>query len=553
MRDPAARRLARESRASLIVLAALAVAFTALVLAQAALLGGVLARAFDGAALAELGAPLAALGAVLAARAAVSAGFGFAGRAGALRAMSRLRRRLTERLLAERPAGARSGELATAAVQGVDALEAWYAGYLPQVLLSALLPPAILAFLVLRDPAAAAVLAVTVPVLIAFMILVGLAAQARSRARWQALSVLGAHFADVVRGLATLRAHGRDAAQADTMDAVSDRYRHETMGTLRVAFLSAFVLELAAMLGTALVAATVGLQLAGGHLALREGLVVLLLAPELYAPLRAVGQQFHASADGLASAERILAVLDEPVRVQRASPGLPAPDPARAAIHLRGVSFAYETPVLRELSLTLRPGETVALAGVSGVGKSTLAAILLRLADQDAGRVSCGGEDLRDVDVDAWRARIAWVPQRPAIVAGTVAENIALGAPEASPAAIAEAARRACADAFVRELPAGYDTPIGEAGRPLSAGEAQRIALARAFLRDAPLVILDEPTAHLDAATAAEVEAAVIELCRGRTALVIAHDESLAARADRVVELRDGRAVERPRRLRVAA
>jgi ATP-binding cassette, subfamily C, bacterial CydD len=544
MRDPVARRLARESRGSLLGLGALAVAFAGLVLAQAALLGGVLARGFDGAALAELGAPMAALAAVLAARAAVSAGFGFAGRAGALRAMSRLRLRLTERLLTERPADARSGELATAAVQGVDALEAWYAGYLPQVLLAALLPPAILAYVLLRDPAAAAVLAITVPVLIAFMILVGLAAQARSRARWRALSILGAHFADVVRGLATLRAHGRDEAQADTMDTVADRYRHETMGTLRVAFLSAFVLELAAMLGTALVAATVGLQLAVGHLELRDGLVVLLLAPELYAPLRAVGQQFHASADGLASAERILAVIGEPTRVRRAADGLPSPDPRREAIRLRAVSFAYEAPVLRELSLALEPGETVALVGTSGAGKSTLAAILLRLADQDAGRVSCGGYDLRDIDADAWRARIAWVPQRAAIIAGTVAENIALGAPDAAPAAIEMAARHARADAFVRELPDGYATRIGEGGRPLSAGEAQRIALARAFLRDGGLVILDEPTAHLDAATAAEIETAVTELCDGRTALVITHSPSLAARADRVVELREGRAVE---------
>ncbi len=531
------RRLLRESHA-LVAVAPLAVLTTALVLAQAVLLADVLARGFTGDT--AVGGALLALAGVFALRAAAQSGFALAGRLGALSVMSDLRRRLAARLLAGGGAGERSGELTTAAVQGVDSLESWFATYLPQVLLSALIPPTILVYLLTRDVAAALVLAVTVPVLIVFMILIGLAAKARTRARWRALAVLGAHFADVVRGLPTLRAHVRERAQQATMDRVSDRYRRETLGTLRIAFLSAFVLELAAMLGTALVAATVGLQLVAGSLVLRDGLIVLLLAPELYAPLRAVGQQFHASADGLAAAERIYAVLDTAPEVHLGA--LPAPDPAHETIRLRHVTFGYAArgePALRDVSLTLHPGETVALIGGSGTGKSTLAALLLRFADPAEGTITCGATDLREVDLDAWRARIAWVPQRPAIVTGSVAENIRLGAPGASDACVRDAARRARADAFIRALPGGYETVIGDGGRPLSAGEAQRVALARAFVRDAPLVILDEPTAHLDAATAADVEDAVFELCRDRTALLIAHRPQLAGRADRVVSVGD--------------
>jgi thiol reductant ABC exporter CydD subunit len=540
-RDPVARRLLRDSRPAaraLGITGALAALTAALVIAQAVLLAGLLADGFAGHGLAT--GALVGLAAVFAARALVTAGFSLAGRLGALAVMGGLRQRLAARLL-DGAGEARSGELTTASVQGVDALEAWFTGYLPQVLLSALVPPAILVFLLTRDAAAALVLAVTVPVLIAFMILIGLTARARTRARWRALAALGAHFADVVRGLPTLRAHVRERAQTRTMDAVADRYRRETLGTLRIAFLSAFVLELAAMLGTALVAATVGLQLVAGALVLRDGLIVLLLAPELYAPLRAVGQQFHASEDGLAAAERIYEVLDGPAGARGGT--RPAPDPARHTVRLRRVRFGYPgrgEPVLRDVSLTLHPGETVAVTGVSGAGKSTLAALLLRFADPAEGTLTCGADDLRDVDTEAWRARIAWVPQRPAIVAGTVADNIRLGAPDAGEAHVRLAAVRARAHAFVAALPEGYETRIGEGGRPLSAGEAQRIALARAFLRDAPLVVLDEPTAHLDPATAADIEDAVLDLCRDRTALLIAHRPQLAARADRVVELRDG-------------
>ncbi len=560
---PIDRRLRRESRAARVHLwlaAGLGVAMAATVVAQAALLAHVIASsAVHHTALARLSDSLVALAAVVVARALLAGAFEASGRIGATRVMSDLRGRLAEQLLVRSPISRiedRTGELAAAAVQGVDALEAYFAGYLPQLVLAAAVPVAILLWVAPVDAIAAGVLALTIPLLIVFMILVGSGARARAHSRWQALALLSGHFLDVVRGLATLRAFRREAAQAQTIERVSERYRVETMGTLRVAFLSALVLELCAMIGTALVAVTIGLQLDGGHLGLQAGLTVLLLAPELYGPLRAVGQQFHASADGMAAAERIFAVLDAPPALAvapalavtpadaaRASAGR-VPDPACEPLRFEGVSFAYPdrpAPVLSELELALEPGRTTALVGPSGVGKSTVAALALRLADPTAGRVSCGGRDLREIAPEAWRERVAWVPQRARLFAGTIAQNIALAVPGATRERILAAAHAAGLEELLDQLPDGLQTRVGEGSRGLSAGQAQRVGLARAFLRDAPLVVLDEPTAHLDTDTAAAVGAAIARLAEGRTTLLIAHDARLAARAEHVVKLDGGR------------
>ena len=523
----------------------------AAVVAQAALLAHVIAgAAVHHTALSGLAGSLAALAGVIGVRALLAGGFEVSGRIGATRVMSELRGRLAEQLLVRSPVareGERTGELAAAAVQGVDSLEAYFAGYLPQLVLAAAVPAAVLVWVVPVDPVAGAVLGLTIPLLIVFMVLVGKGAQARARSRWQALALLSGHFLDVVRGLETLRAYRREAAQAETIERVGDRYRVETMGTLRIAFLSALVLELCAMIGTALVAATVGIQLDGGHLTLQAGLTVLLLAPELYGPLRAVGQQFHASTDGMAAAERILAVIDEPAALAPSSQCPHAvPDPAREALRFEAVSFAYASrggSVLCDLELVLEPGLATALVGPSGAGKSTVAALAMRLVDPSAGAVSCGGVDLRELDLDAWRARIAWVPQRTRLFAGTIAENIALADPCAPRSRVLAAARAAGLDDLLAALVRGLDTPVGDGGRGLSAGEAQRVGLARAFLREASLVILDEPTAHLDAVTAVAVGAAIERLTVGRTTLLIGHDARLSARAERGVALDSGRAV----------
>ncbi len=549
--DPVARRLLRETRAARRPLAwagVVGAAGAALVVTQAVLLARVVDRVFlHGAGLAQVGATLVLLAGVVVARGAVAGAFDAAGRFGALAVMSELRERLAARLVESRPSGLpgeHAGELATSVVQGVEALEAFFARYLPQVVLSALVPVAVLAWVVPHDLAAGLILAVTVPLLIVFMVLVGLKARDDVRRRERTLALLGSHFVDVVRGLRTLRAFGRESAQEATLATIGDRYRRETMSTLRVAFLSAFVLEALAMLGTALVAATVGIQLAGGHLTLAVGLAVLLLAPELYAPLRTMGQQHHASADGLAAAGRIFAVLDAPSAV--AAPAYPrvAPDPAATGVVVDGVSFTHPgatMPALDRVSLVLSPGEHVAIVGPSGAGKSTLARLLLRLADPDAGALSCGGVDLRDVDADAWREQVAWAPQRGRLFRGTIADNLRLGARDADDAALWAALEAVDAARFVRALPDGLATRVGDGGRALSAGQAQRIVVARALVRDAPLLVLDEPTASLDGATAERLADGLLAAGAGRTTLLITHDPALAARADRVIELRGGR------------
>ncbi len=546
-------RSSRAARGLTVATAVLGLLEVVAIIAQAILLASVISDAFlDGATLGDVAGRLLALAALAVIRGVLAGAYDALGRIGAARVMAELRERLVEHLLHRRPgglAGERSGEIAAAAVQGVDALEAYFAKYLPQVALAAIAPLLILAVIVPRDLDAALILAVTFPLIPIFMILIGKLAESRTRKRWQVLSRLSAHFLDVVSGLATLRAHGRAEAQGDTIAEAGDRYRAETMRTLRVGFLSALVLELLAMLGTALVAATVGVQLVNGDLGFEAGLTVLLLAPELYLPLRAVGAQFHASADGMAAAERIFEVLDQPAAVTPPEHPRRCPDPGASGVVFRELSFAHAgrpDSVLESVSFELEPGRTAALVGPSGAGKTTLVSLLLRLADPSGGGILCDGTDIREVDPREWRRQVAWVPQRPTIFSGTIAENVRFARPDATDEVVLAALGEADAAGFVRGLPDGIETVVGEGGRGLSAGQAQRLALARAFVADAPLVILDEPTAHLDRESEQAVAAAVERLTEGRTALVIAHRAEPVARADRILELRDGVITELP-------
>ena len=544
--DPRLLRQARPARALLGLDTGIGLATAVLVLVQASLLAWIVTHAFRGATLADVWPEIVALALAFAGRGALTWSFEVAGRRAASTVLSELRLALVERRLRAHPAavdGVEGGEIAAAAVQGIDALESYFARYLPQVVLACLVPLIVLGWVAWIDVESALIMLLTLPLVPIFMWLIGRYTERRTRERWLALRLLSAHFLDVVRGLPTLRAFNRGREQASSIAEVSERYRRTTMATLRASFLSGSVLELAATLGVALVAVTVGVRLVDGGIGLQAGLTVLVLAPELYLPVRRLGAEYHASADGVAVAERIFSLLDAPAESGSGGAAV-APSPAAVPVRLESVSFSYPArpgPVLDGLSLELEPGETVALVGESGAGKSTVASLLLRLVEPTAGRISVDGVDLSTCEPRAWRRLVAWVPQRTSLLRGTVAENIRLGEPDASDERVREAAALAGADDFVRALPDGYETVVGDGGRPLSAGQGRRLALARAFLRDAPLVILDEPTADLDPASAEAVAEAVERLRAGRTVLVMAHRPELVERADRVVVLEGGR------------
>jgi ATP-binding cassette, subfamily C, bacterial CydD len=557
--DPRLLRYSAAARGYLAVTVALGLAATGLILVQASLLARLLAGAATGTGLTVLAGALVALVVVLVARAAASYG----GEVTALRAAaavkSQLRRRLVDHALRLGPSWlARhrpnsSGEVTTLATRGLDGLDAYFARYLPQLVLACLVPVAVLIRVAFADWISAVVIGVTLPLIPVFAILVGLHTKTVTQRQWRLLARLGGHFLDVVEGLPTLKLFGRGKPQAEVIGMVTEEYRAVTMSTLRVAFLSGFVLELAAALATALVAVEVGLRLLAGHMSYQTALLVLLLTPEAYLPLRAVGAQFHASTEGAAAARDVFEILDTPVpaatsaNTPTAAPHLPTLGRCVSlrddTIRLSGVSLVYpgrDRPALSGVNLVVRPGDRITLAGPSGAGKSSLVALLLRFAEPTGGRIEAGGVDLTSIPVGEWRRQISWVPQQPYLFTTSVAANIALGQPEATPAAIARAARAAGAAEFIEGLPDGYATEVGERGLRLSSGQRQQIALARAFLRDAPLLLLDEPTAHLDAVSARELEQAMARLTTDRTVIQVTHSQNQSRDIGRLFTLDQG-------------
>ncbi|MEV0908650.1 thiol reductant ABC exporter subunit CydD [Streptomyces hokutonensis] len=544
--DPRLLRYARATRLFLMAVVGLGVVGALLVIAQAMLIAEVVVGAFQhGKSVSELGTPLLLLVAVAGGRALVSWLTELAAHRASASVKSELRRRLLERSVELGPgwlSGQRTGSLVALATRGVDALDDYFSRYLPQLGLAVVVPVAVLARIATEDWVSAAIIVGTLPLIPLFMVMIGWATQSRMDRQWQLLSRLSGHFLDVVAGLPTLKVFGRAKAQAESIRRITGEYRQATMRTLRIAFVSSFALELLATLSVALVAVTIGMRLVHGDMDLYIGLVVLVLAPEAYLPLRQVGAQYHAAAEGLAAAEEIFSVLETPV------PATGTTEVPSDALAFEGVTVRYpgrSVDAVSDVSFAVDPGETVALVGPSGSGKSTLLNALLGFVRPAEGLVRVGGVDLADADLERWRSRIAWVPQRPQLYAGTIAENVRLARPHADDTAV----RRALADAgaldFVDALPEGIGSVLGEDGAGLSAGQRQRLALARAFLADRPVLLLDEPTAALDGATEAEVVEAVRRLAVGRTVLLVVHRPALLAVADRVVRVAEGEATVR--------
>ncbi len=477
------------------------------------------------------------------------------GRRAGSAAMLELRARLVASTLAGAPVDRgdrRAGELATLAVQGGAAVERWAGRVVPQLSLAVAVPIAVLAAIVVLDPLSALLLAPTIPLLIVFLVLAGGDARRVAEERLAALTLLGAHLLDVVRGLAVLRSFGRARVQEEQLRIVGEAYRRTTVATLRSAFASSFALEFVAMLGTALVAVVAGVRLVDGSMRFQTAMGVLLLAPELYLPLRRMGVEYHAAAEARAVLRRVWDAGSQARLVPTGHPGSGTPDPVVHAIELDHVTVrppGAERDTLDGLSLRIEPGSTLAVVGPSGAGKSTLLRVLLALQQPDAGSITCDGRSIADVDLELWRTQIAWLPQRPLVLAATLAENLRLADPAATDAALWSALEVARLAGWARTLPGGLDAALGEGGVAISAGERRRLGLARIALRHPRLVLADEPTANLDSETAQLVIESLRQIAAKCTAVLVTHEPDVLALADKVFHLRDGHAAAESERL----
>ncbi len=548
--DPRLIKYARTTRGFLLGSVLIGVVTAVLVITQAILLASIIASGFqDGATLDSLRGELIGLVTVIIVRAIVAWMSDAAAHASSARVKSELRITVLEHAMRLGPVwltGARSGELITLSIRGVDALDAYFSRYLPALVLSCIVPIAVIMTIAGQDLAAAIIVAVTIPLIPIFLALIGSYTRTKVDGQWRSLAVLSGHFLDVVAGLPTLKVFGRAKAQAESIAKVGDQYRRTTMGVLRVSFLSALALELIATLSVAVVAVSIGLRLLGGDMTLRAGLTVLLLAPEAYLPIRLVGQYFHAAAEGVGAAERIFSILETKPSVEGTIHT--TPDMAATAIRVEHVSLRYaesDALALDNFSCVIRPGEITALAGPSGGGKSSLLSLLMEFVSPTEGRVVLSGADgsgvdLADIDSDIWRGQVAYVAQTPYLSAGTVADAVRLGNEQATDEGVTAALAAAgldLSDPAVRAtLPRGIATRVGEGGAGLSMGQIRRVALARALCRRSPLVLLDEPTASLDGDTERAVVEAILRMrTEGRTVVVVAHRVALLEIADQVI------------------
>jgi ATP-binding cassette subfamily C protein CydD len=545
MRRPPIPRTARRPLAFAVsagVLAGLAV------LIQANLLADVLAAVFTGGPVGIR--PLLGVLAAIAIRALATWAYGAQGQRAATTVSRTLRADLlahTERLgpgwLASHP----TGQLTTLVTRGLDSIDPYIRDYLPQLAVATVLPVAVLIQLATADPLSALIVLVTLPLVPLFAALAGIRAKASAGRQWATLSRLGGHFLDAVSGLPTLVLFGRAAAHAEAVRTLATAHHQATVRTLRIAFLSALVLELVAALSVALVAVPVALRLLDGGLDLRTALLVLMVVPEAYLPLRLAGQRFHAATEALAVADEIAEVMNAPIPTPQTGTAAPS---GKLSIQIDDVTVTYpnrQKPALHDVSCRAEPGEWLAIAGPSGAGKSTLLALLLGLVRPTQGTIKIADQELSTIDIQTLRTRTAWLPQRPNLFSGTIVDNIRLGCPTATDSQTANAAKSAGAAEFIMALPDGYETALGERAGTLSTGQRQRLALARLILRirltDPAIVLLDEPTTGLDLATESAVLATLQNELTGRTVVVATHRPAVLNAAHHIMTVTNALAV----------
>jgi len=545
-------KFARPERRLLALAASAGLANGALGIAQAGLVASIVQRAL----VADVQA--AGLLSLFAALVAVVTGRGvlhWGQQAAGIAASSRLRRRLRDRLLARiealgpvHLAADYSADLTQRVLEQVDALDGYFARYHPQRIVALGVPLAIAGVAFSLDWIVGLLLVLAAPLIPLFMALVGMGAEQLNRRQFETVNRLAGHFLDRVRGLSTLRLFGRAADTVAEVGAMADSYRERAMHTLRVAFLSSAVLEFFASVAIASIAVYIGFGLLGyvefgnaAELTLFSGLFLLLLAPDFFQPLRTLAQHYHDRAAALGAADGLRDILER--LGPQAPPAPQAVTLGAVAVDLAGIGFAYpdRSPILTNASLHIAAGERVALVGPSGCGKSTVLQLIAGFSEPDAGTIRVDGSPVGGL------APVAWVGQRPFLVSGTIASNIALAHPDATPEAVRCAAERAGVTDFADGLPDGLDTALGESGAGLSGGQGQRVAVARAFLAEAPLLLLDEPTASLDSVSEAAVLAALARLAdEGRTLVIATHHPSARGMVDRVIEIADGRLREAP-------
>lgn len=565
--DPRLLRYARSTRGFVVLSVVLGAVTALLVIAQAKLISSVIVQVTSaGATWSTVSTSVLLIAAVFAGRALVAWMSEVAAVRAAAKSKMELRQAALDHILRLGPAGPAAqdpGGVATLVTRGIDALDGYFSRYLPQLFLAVIVPVAVLLTVLGQDVLSAIIIAVTIPLIPIFMILIGMYTRSRVDRQWKTLAVLSGHFLDLVSGLPTLKIFGRAKSQATAIRTIGDRYRSTTMGVLRVSFLSSLALELLATLSVALVAVSIGLRLAEGQITYAVGLFVLLLAPEAYLPLRLVGQHFHAAAEGLGAADRLFTILETPIPVGGSTP---VPDgPLTIAVTDVQVEYASRPePALAGATFTARPGTVTAVVGSSGGGKSTLLNALLGFVVPTAGSITVSnGVDevsLADIEVEQWRSRLAWLPQRGHLISAdlaatpTIGEAVRLGRPDATDDQVWRALEEAGLAADIRELPDGLETTLSADGSGLSVGQRQRLSLARAVVTEAPVVLLDEPTAALDGTTeAAVVDAIAREAARGAVVIVVAHRPALLEIADQVIRLDRTAALSSAANVRVSA